>query len=70
MWMGFRPTLPDSVPAIGPVPGRPGLMMAVGHGHYGMIGGPATGRLVAELLTGERPHLPPEPYSMGRFMRA
>lgn len=70
MWMGFRPTLPDSVPAIGPVPGRPGLMLAVGHGHTGMIGGPATGRLVAELLAGERPHIPPEPYGMQRFMRA
>jgi D-amino-acid dehydrogenase len=43
MWMGFRPTLPDSVPAIGPAPGRPGLMMAVGHGHTGMIGGPRDG---------------------------
>ncbi len=70
IWMGFRPTLPDSVPAIGPVPGRPGLIMAVGHGHYGMIGGPATGRLVAELATGAKPHIAPEPYSMNRFMRA
>lgn len=70
VWMGFRPTLPDSVPAIGPVPGRPRLMLAVGHGHYGMIGGPATGRLVAELATGARPHVAPEPYGMARFMRA
>lgn len=70
IWMGFRPTLPDSVPAIGPVPGRSDLIMAVGHGHYGMIGGPATGRLVAELVTGARPHVAPDPYAMTRFMRA
>lgn len=70
IWMGFRPTLPDSVPAIGPVPGRPGLFVACGHGHYGMIGGPATGRLAAELVTGARPHLDPAPYGMHRFMRA
>ena len=70
IWMGFRPTMPDSVPAIGPVPGRPGLFVAVGHGHYGMIGGPATGRLVAELATGATPHVNPAPYGMQRFMRA
>lgn len=69
IWMGFRPSLPDSVPAIGPVPGRPGLFMAVGHGHYGMIGAAATGRLLCELMTGATPHIDAEPYSLRRFMR-
>ena len=68
-WMGFRPSLPDSVPAIGPV--RPGsrLFVATGHGHFGMIGAPATGRLLAELVTGRPASIDPSPYSPMRFDR-
>lgn len=67
VWMGFRPSLPDSVPAIGPVPGRPGLFLAVGHGHYGMIAAPTTGRLVANLVTGRPPVTDPTAYGLTRF---
>ncbi|MGH6787648.1 MAG: NAD(P)/FAD-dependent oxidoreductase [Novosphingobium sp.] len=67
LWMGFRPSLPDSVAAIGPVARLPGLFAAVGHGHDGMIGAPSTGRLIAELVTGGRPHIEPAPYSLARF---
>lgn len=67
LWMGFRPSLPDSVAAIGPVPGHPWLHVAVGHGHDGMIGAPSTGRLIAELITGAPPHIDPAPYSLRRF---
>lgn len=67
LWMGFRPSLPDSVAAIGPVARHPGLFAAVGHGHDGMIGAPSTGRLIAELVTGAPPHIDPTPYGLTRF---
>ncbi|MFD2816267.1 FAD-dependent oxidoreductase [Paracoccus aerius] len=35
-WMGFRPSLPDSLPAIGPLPGHPHVICAFGHGHLGL----------------------------------
>ncbi|MER9169189.1 FAD-binding oxidoreductase [Mesorhizobium australicum] len=67
IWMGFRPSLPDSVPAIGEVRGHRSLFVATGHGHTGMIGGGSTGRLIAELVTANRPHIDPAPYSPDRF---
>ncbi|MGX7953329.1 NAD(P)/FAD-dependent oxidoreductase [Tsuneonella sp. HG249] len=66
-WMGSRPALPDSVPAIGLLPGAPRVAIVAGHGHDGMIGGPASGRLAAELLCGETPHIDPRPYRAHRF---
>ncbi|HSS85528.1 MAG TPA: FAD-binding oxidoreductase [Reyranella sp.] len=49
-WMGFRPSTPDSLPILGEVAGRPGLLLAVGHGHFGMTGGPPSGRLLSQLI--------------------
>jgi glycine/D-amino acid oxidase-like deaminating enzyme len=49
-WMGFRPSTPDSLPILGEVVGRPGLFLAVGHGHFGMTGGPPSGRLLSQLI--------------------
>jgi D-amino-acid dehydrogenase len=49
-WMGFRPSTPDSLPILGEVAGRPGLFLAVGHGHFGMTGGPPSGRLLSQLI--------------------
>jgi len=49
-WMGFRPSTPDSLPILGEVAGRPGLFLAVGHGHFGMTGGPPSGRLLSQLM--------------------
>ena len=51
-WMGFRPSTPDSLPILGPVARHPGLYLAFGHGHFGMSGGPPSGRLLARLITG------------------
>ena len=65
--MGCRPSLPDSVAAIGPVARHPGLFAAVGHGHDGMIGAPSTGRLIAEMMTGAKPHIDPVAYGLSRF---
>jgi D-amino-acid dehydrogenase len=67
IWMGFRPSFPDSLPVIDEAPGRRGLFLAFGHGHTGMTGGASTGRLLMQLVTGEPPDLPLAPFSAGRF---
>jgi D-amino-acid dehydrogenase len=46
-WMGHRPCTPDSLPVIGPVAGRPGLLLAVGHGHLGMTDSVRTAERIA-----------------------
>jgi D-amino-acid dehydrogenase len=66
-WMGPRPGTPDSLPAIGPVPGHPNIYIAAGHGHLGLTGGPNTGRIVAALAHGERINIDLAPYAPGRF---
>jgi glycine/D-amino acid oxidase-like deaminating enzyme len=66
-WMGFRPSTPDSLPILGSVSGRPGLWLAFGHGHFGMSGGPPSGRLLARLITGAQPGIDPAPYEARRF---
>ncbi len=67
LWMGFRPSLPDSVAAVGRSARHPRLFVAVGHGHDGMIGAPSTGRLIAELATDLPTHIDHAPYSLARF---
>ncbi|RMF06903.1 MAG: FAD-binding oxidoreductase [Alphaproteobacteria bacterium] len=66
-WMGVRPTLPDSLPCIGELPGHPGLFAAFGHSHYGLSMAPQTGRLVAELVSGITPNIDMRPYRADRF---
>jgi D-amino-acid dehydrogenase len=66
-WMGSRPCFADSRPVIGRAPGHPGLWLAYGHGHWGLTLGPATGRLIAELMTGTTPFCDPAPYGAERF---
>ncbi|MBK8741396.1 MAG: FAD-dependent oxidoreductase [Betaproteobacteria bacterium] len=66
-WMGHRPSTPDSLPVLGVVPSQPGLFLAFGHGHFGMTGGPPSGRLVAQLINGAAPAIDPAPYSCTRF---
>ncbi|WP_170431507.1 FAD-dependent oxidoreductase [Ruegeria arenilitoris] len=50
--MGHRPSLPDSLPVIGAVPGFPNVILAFGRQHIGLTTGPKTGRLVAQLAGG------------------
>lgn len=66
-WMGARPCTPDMLPIIGPAPRHPHLWFAFGHAHHGLTLGPVTGRLVADLVTGETPFVDPEPYRAERF---
>ncbi|MFE1602161.1 NAD(P)/FAD-dependent oxidoreductase [Methylobacterium sp. ID0610] len=66
-WMGTRPCMPDMLPVIGRVGGAEDLWCAFGHGHQGMTLGPSTGRLVAEMITGEPPFVDPAPYRPDRY---
>jgi D-amino-acid dehydrogenase len=66
-WMGARPCFADSRPVIGRAPGQRGLWLAYGHGHWGLSLGPATGRLIAEMITGATPFCDPQPYAAERF---
>ena len=69
-WAGWRPMTPDGLPLIGPAPrGSAGLFAAAGHNMLGLSMAPATGKLIAELVTGGTPHLDPAPYAPGRFGR-
>lgn len=49
---GLRPSTPDSLPFIGPVPGAPGLFVATGHGMLGVTLAPSTGEAVASMVLG------------------
>ncbi len=64
---GFRPYLPDHLPAIGPDPRVPGLLHACGHEGAGIGLAPATGLLIAAALTGTEPPVPVHPFRPDRF---
>jgi D-amino-acid dehydrogenase len=66
-WIGARPCLPDMLPVIGEAPRHPGLWFDFGHQHHGLTLGPATGRLLAEMMTGETPFADPRPFAVQRF---
>jgi D-amino-acid dehydrogenase len=66
-WMGFRPSLPDSLPAIGRARATPRVIYAFGHGHLGLTQSAGTARLVADLLTGLAPAIDIAAFSPQRF---
>jgi D-amino-acid dehydrogenase len=61
-WWGWRPMTPSGLPVIDRVPELPNVWVAAGHGMLGLSMATGTGRLVAELLGGEKTHIPAEPY--------
>jgi D-amino-acid dehydrogenase len=65
-WWGWRPMTPDGLPYIGRVPALSNVFVAAGHGMLGVSQAPATGRLIAELIAEQKPHLDPTPYAVGR----
>ena len=67
VWMGCRPSFPDSLPVIDRSPCFPSVFYAFGHGHTGMIGAPMTATLLAELIAGQAPSIDPAPYAVTRF---
>jgi D-amino-acid dehydrogenase len=67
VWMGHRPSTPDGLPCIGLASGCADVLHAFGHGHVGLTAGPATGKLVADLIAGRAPSINPAPYTARRF---
>ena len=66
-WLGFRPSIPDYLPVIGPSPGHADLFYAFGHGHVGMTQSAITGKLIAQAVQGVTPEIDLAPYSIQRF---
>jgi len=66
-WMGFRPSMPDSMPVIGPAPGLDNVDLAFGHGHCGLTLAAVTGRLIADSIARRRPPVDLAPYRPDRF---
>ncbi|MDH3228202.1 MAG: FAD-binding oxidoreductase [Alphaproteobacteria bacterium] len=66
-WLGFRPSMPDSLPVLGPVPGRRGVWHNFGHGHLGLTLAALCGRITADLVAGRDPGIDLAPFSAARF---
>ena len=66
-WMGRRPTLPDSLPVIGPARSCSNVFYAFGHQHLGLTGAPATARLIAEIVAGRSPNQDISAFRVDRF---
>ena len=66
-WYGWRPMTWDSLPVIGQSPTLENAFFATGHNMLGLSLGPATGRLLSELVQGAKPHLDTRPFSPTRF---
>lgn len=66
-WYGWRPMTYDSLPIIDRTPRWGNAWLATGHNMLGLSMAPATGRLIAEMIQGETPHVDPTPYSVSRF---
>ena len=67
VWMGHRPSMPDSLPVLGPSSASPDVIYAFGHGHVGMTSAPMTGRIVAELVSGRPAPIDISPFAASRF---
>ena len=67
-WLGFRPTLPDFLPVIGPSLNYKNIIFAFGHHHLGWTLGAITGKIVSSIVAGEKTNLDLTPYSSKRFI--
>ena len=67
-WRGARPTLPDSLPMIGPAPRHAGLWLAFGNQHIGFTTGPATGAAIAAMIAGAAPSFDAAAFSPSRYL--
>ena len=66
-WLGFRPTLPDYLPVIGPSKKHKNIFYCFGHHHLGWTLGPISGKIIAGMIAEENTNLNLEPYSSLRF---
>ena len=66
-WMGFRPSLPDFLPVIGPSKNHKNVFYSFGHHHLGWTLGPISGKIIAGMIADENTNLDLKPYSSLRF---
>lgn len=66
-WVGLRPCSPDGLPYLGRAPKHPNVFVATGHAMMGLSLGPVTGKLVADLITGEAPAIDTTRLDPARF---
>jgi D-amino-acid dehydrogenase len=66
-WMGFRPSLPDSLPVIGRSKTAANVYYAFGHGHLGKTQAAGTARLIRDLVSDDSPAIDISPFSPHRF---
>jgi len=66
-WLGFRPTLPDFLPVLGPSKNHKNLFYSFGHHHLGWTLGAISGKILAEMIAGEKTNLDLSPYNSLRF---
>ena len=67
IWRGLRPCTPDGMPLIGRARGHGDVWLATGHQMAGLKAAPATGLLLAQLMSGEKPRFDPEPFRADRY---
>jgi D-amino-acid dehydrogenase len=65
--MGFRPSLPDTLPVIGSATASERIIYAFGHAHHGLTQSAITGEIVAAMIGGTSPPLDVQPFSVARF---
>ena len=66
-WLGFRPTLPDFLPVMGPSKNYKNLFYSFGHHHLGWTLGAISGKIISKMISGEKTNLDLEPYRSLRF---
>ena len=66
-WLGFRPTLPDSLPVIGPSKINKNIIYGFGHQHIGWTLGAVTGKIINSICNDRVPNINIEPFSPSRF---
>ena len=69
-WTGYRPSMPDGLPALGVAPNYANAYFAFGNSHFGMSAGPVMGKVIAEIVAGRKPGIDITPFSATRFRDA
>jgi D-amino-acid dehydrogenase len=66
-WMGHRPSMPDGLPCLGAARATTDIVHAFGHGHVGLVSGPRSARMVAQMLLQQPLEVDAKPYNPRRF---
>ena len=66
-WLGFRPTLPDFLPVIGPSKNYDNVFYSFGHHHLGWTLGAISGKIITKMISNEKTNLDLQPYTFKKF---